>query len=155
MPVRAHMHGYRRFGLFRNSSVRTGVYVGACLSLVFIGWILLANRVPFLERFALELSLAAALLLGTFALVPILRFMRMPGCLLASSLIGWLIFSLTYRVLCMFFPFFPGLSQRYAATQIFMLGAVVYLIVTTLSWLGTIIWRVRASNESHPNHHAS
>jgi hypothetical protein len=152
MPVRAHMPGYRRFGVFRNSSVRTGVYVGVCLSLVFIGWILLANRVSFLERFALERNLAAALLLGALALVPILRFVRMPGPLLASSLIGWLIFSLTYRVLCMVFP---GLSQRYAATQIFMLGAVVYLIVTTLSWLGTIIWRVRASNESHPNHHAS
>lgn len=155
MPVRAHMPGYRRLGVFHNASVRTGAYVGICLSLVFLTWVILANRVPFLGRFAFELNLAAGLLLTALALIPILRFLRMPGRLLASSLIGWLIFSLTYRVLCLFFPFFPDLSQRYAAMQIFMLGAVVYLIVTTLSWIGTIIWRVRASHESHPHHHAS
>lgn len=152
MPVRAHMPGYRRLGVFRNASVRTGVYIGVCLSLVFLAWILLANRAPFLERFALERNLAAVAVLGLLAAVPILRFLRMPGPLLASSLIAWVIFSLTYRILSMFFP---GLAQRYAAMQIFMLGAVVYLIVTTLSWIGTIIWRVRASHESHPNHHAS
>ena len=152
MPVRAYLPGYRRLRVFRNASVRTGVYVGICLSVVFLGWIVLANRVPFLERLALERNLAAALLLGLLAMVPVLRFLRMPGRLLASSLIAWTLFSLTYRVLCMFFP---GLAERYAAMQIFMLGAVVYMIVVTLSWIGTIIWRVRASNESHPNHHAS
>jgi hypothetical protein len=152
MPVRAHLPGYRRLGFLRNASVRTGVYVGLCLSLVFFSWIILANRVPFLERFALVRNIAAALLLAVLAMVPILRFLRMPGPLLASSLIGWVIFSFSYRVFCIFFP---GLAQRYAAMQIFMLGAVVYLIVVTLSWIGTIIWRVRTSNESHPNHHPS
>ena len=140
MAVRAHLPGYRRLHLLRNASVRMGVYTGICLSIVLVGWIVIANRVPFLERFALERNIAAAALLGLISLVPVLRFLRMPGPLLASTLIGWAIFSLTFRVLCIFFW---ALRDRYSAVQIFVLGAVVYMIVVTISWLGTIISRAR------------
>jgi hypothetical protein len=76
----------------------------------------------------------------------------MPGNLLASSLVAWTLFSLTYRVLCMDFT---RLAERFSAVQIFMLGAVLYMLVVTLSWIWTIIQRARASDESHPNHHPS
>jgi hypothetical protein len=132
--------------------VRTGIYVGVLLSIVLSGWVIVANRVPVLDRFALVRNLAAVIVLGLIALIPILRFWRMPGNLLASSLVAWLIFCLTYRVLCMDFA---RLAARFSAFQIFMLGAVLYLLVVTLSWLGTIIRRARAANETHPNHHPS
>ena len=150
--VRAHLPGYRRLHIFRNASVRTGVYTGICLSIVLVCWVVIANRVPFLDRFALERNLAAAALLGLIALVPVLRFWRMPGPLLASSLISWAIFSVAFRLLCIFFL---ALTDRYSAIQIFVLGAVVYLIVVTISWLGTIISRARGSHASHPNHRPS
>lgn len=146
MPV------YGSFHAFRNVSVRIGVYVGVLLSIAFSGWVIVANRVPFLDRFAFARNLAAVALLGLLALIPVLRFWRMPGNLLASSLIGWVIFSLTYRILCMDFP---GLEERYSAVQIFVLGAVLYMLVVTLSWIGTIIRRARASHISNPNHHSS
>jgi hypothetical protein len=122
------------------------------LSIVFSGWVIVANRFPLLDRFALVRNLGAVALLGFIALIPILRFWRMPGNLLTSSLIGWLILSLTYRILCMDFR---GLAARFSGVQIFMLGAVIYLLVVTLSWIGTIIRRARAANETHPNHHPS
>src|SRR5271155_219166 len=152
MTVRRHMHAYGSFRVFRNASVRTGVYVGVVLSIVFSGWVIVANRVPFLYRFALARNLAAVALLGLIALIPILRFWRYPGNLLASSLVAWLIFSLSYRVLCMDFS---HLAERFSAVQIFVLGAVLYLLVVTLSWIWTIIRRARASDVSHPNHHPS
>ncbi len=152
MAIRAHLPGYRWFHVFRNAAIRTGVYVGAWLTLVFAVWLVVANRVPFLERFALERNIAAAALLGFLALVPILRFLRMPGRLLASSLIAWLIFSLSYRVLCLFFR---ALSDKRSAFQVFMLGAVVYMIVTTICWIGTCIWKAREAHVSHPHHRAS
>lgn len=132
--------------------MRTGIYVGVFLSVVFSGWVIVANRVPFLDRFALARNLAAVAVLGLLALFPILRFWRMPGNLLASSLVGWLIFSLIYRILAMDFP---GLEERYSAVQIFVLGAVVYMLVVTVSWLATIIRRARASDASDQNHHSS
>jgi len=152
MLVRPHLPGYRWFHVFRNAAIRTGVYVGVCLSLVFSAWLVIANRAPFLERFALERNIAAAAILGFLAAVPVFRFLRFPGHLLASSLIGWLIFSLTYRVLCLFFR---DLSNWHSAAQVFMQGAVVYMILTTLSWIATTIWRAREPHASHPKHHAS
>jgi hypothetical protein len=152
MTVRRHMHAYGSFRVFRNASVRTGVYVGVILSIVFSGWVIVANRVPLLDRFALVRNLAAVAVLGLVAVIPVLRFWRMPGFLLASSLVAWTLFSLSYRVLCMRFA---GLAERFSAVQIFVLGAVLYMLVVTLSWIWTIIRRVRASHVSHPNHHPS
>jgi hypothetical protein len=152
MLVRPHLPGYRWFNVFRNAAIRTGVYVGVCLTLVFTAWIVIANHAPFLERFALERNIAAAVILCFLAAVPIFRFLRLPGHLLASSLIAWLIFSVSYRALCMIFR---GLSNRLSTFHVFMLGAVVYMILTTLSWIVATIWRAREAHDSHPDHHAS
>jgi hypothetical protein len=152
MSVSAHLPGYRWFHVFKNVAVRMGVYIGVCLSLVLSTWILAANRVPFLERFALERNLAGAALFGLLAVIPVIRFLRSPGNLLSSSLVAWMIFSFMYRLLCIFFDL---LGAKYSAFQIFMLGFVVYMILATLSWIGTLIWRVRESHISHPNNHVS
>jgi hypothetical protein len=152
MTVRADLPIYEPFHVLRNASVRTGIYVGVILSIVFSGWVIVANHVPSLDRFALARNLVAVVLLGLVALIPVVRFWRMPGNLLASSLVAWVLFSLAYRVLCMDFR---GLAERFGAVQIFMLGAVLYMLVVSLSWIWTIIQRARASHASHPNHHPS
>jgi hypothetical protein len=152
MPVTAHLPGYRWFHVFKNVAVRMGVYIGVCLSLTLSAWILVANRLPFLERFALERNLAAAMVLGLLAVIPVIRFLRLPGNLLASTLIAWMIFSLTYRLLCLYFS---ALADRWSAFMIFTVGAVVYLISATLAWIGMLIWRARERDLSHPNNHVS
>jgi hypothetical protein len=152
MLVRPHLPGYRWFHVLPNASIRTGVYVGVCLSLVFTAWLVIANHAPFLDRFALGRNIASAAILSFLAAVPVFRFLRFPGHLLASSLIGWLIFSLSYRGLCLIYR---GLSNRLSTFHVFMLGAVVYMIVTTLCWIIAVIWRAREANASHPNHGAS
>src|SRR5204862_7104863 len=96
MLVRPHLPGYRWSHIFRNATIRTGVYVGVCLTLVFSAWLVIANRAPFLERFALERNIDAAAILGFLAAVPVFRFLRLAGYLLASSLICWLIFCMRY-----------------------------------------------------------
>src|SRR6266481_2120238 len=141
MLVRPHLPGYRWFHVFRNASIRTGVYVGVCLTLVFSAWLVIANHAPFLERFALERNIAAAAILAFLAAIPVFRFLRLPGHLLASSLVGCLIFR--------------GLGNRLSTFQVFMMGAVVYMILTTLCWIVGTVWRAREAYESHPNHHAS
>ena len=152
MSVRSNLPGYRWFHFLRNAAVRTGVYIGVCLTIVFSAWLVIANHVPFLERFARERNLAAAAVLCFLAAVPFLRFFSSPGNLLASSLIAWLLFSLCYSALCLVFR---SLGEKLSTFHLFMLGAVVYMILTTLSWIGTIIRRARAAHISHPNHHLS
>jgi hypothetical protein len=122
------------------------VYAGLGLAMVLVAWVFVANRVPALERFALERNIVAAVALGLFAAVPVLRFWRLPGPLLASGLITWSVLALAYRLLCVVFW---GLAERYSAVHIFTLGAVLYMIMATISWIGTCIWRARQSNISH------
>jgi hypothetical protein len=152
MLAGTHLPGYRQLHVFRNTAVRMGVYVGVCLTLVFTTWLVIANRAPFLERFALERNIAAAAILAFLAALPVFRFLRMPGHLLASGLIGWSIFSLSYGVLCLIFR---GLNNRLSTFHVFVLGAVVYMILTALCWVVGTIWRARETHASHPNHHAS
>jgi hypothetical protein len=145
IAVRAHLPGYSRLHVFKNAAIRTGVYAGVGLAMVLVAWVFVANRAPALERLALERNVAAAVALVVFATVPVLRFWRLPGPLLASGLIAWSILALIYRLLCVVFS---GLAERYSAVQIFTLGTVLYMIVATLSWIGTCIWRARDSNIS-------
>jgi hypothetical protein len=150
MRVRAHLPGYRRLQFLASAAVRTGVYTGIALALIFALWLILANDVPVLEKFALERNIAGAGALAIVALVPILRFWRLPANLLTSGLLGWAIMSLAYRLLCIHFA---GLAARNSATHVFTLGAVVYLIAATVAWIGSCIWKLRDSDASRSHSH--
>jgi len=143
MAVRSHLPGYSKLTLFRGAAARTGIHVGLCLSLTFVAWLVVANRIPALERFALQRNVVAAAALGFFGLIPVLRFYAMPGRLWASGAIAWLLLSLSYRALSFFFSRLP---DRYSAFQVFMLGAVVYTIAATVCWIGGVAWRMRGSH---------
>lgn len=153
MFIGTNLPGSRRLEFLHNAAIRTGVYTGVCLSLVFTAWLVIANQVPFLVHFARERNIAAAGVFGFLAAVPVLRFLRFPGNLLASSMIAWMIFSLVYRVLCLIYH---QLSNALLSTfHVFMEGAVVYMIFTTLSWIGLIIRRARAADISDHKHNVS
>ena len=134
------------FSILRSAPVRAGIYAGVCLSFIFVLWVLAANRVPQLEIFARERNIAAVALLVFFASVPGMRFYRSPLNLLASGMLGWSLLTLTYLLLCLKFV---ELGQNYSGFHVFMLGAVTYFIFATLSWVGTIIWKVRTNDISH------
>lgn len=150
MPVISKLPGFRWFSFLKNPSVRMGLYSGICLSLIFSAWILIANRAPFLDPFAMERNVAAVALLVFFASLPVLRFYRSPSELLRSGLLAWSLLTLTYYISGFAFAL---LEQYYSAFHIFVLGAVCYLIFATLSWIGRIIWRVRATTHGSHMHH--
>jgi hypothetical protein len=136
---------------FGDPAVRMGIYTGTCLGLTFCAWVYVANRVPVFERFASQRNLAAAVLLGLLAAIPTMRYFRDPGKMLTASLIGWAILTFFYRLMCSFFGL---LSDKYSPLHIFMLGAVVYLMAGTMSWIGTLLWRAKHTQSgSRFNHH--
>lgn len=149
MPDTMKLPGYHWFQFLRNSSIRIGIYTGAGLSVIFCVWVIVANRIPVLEPFALARNIAATAALCFFASLPTLRFFRSPGEMLASGLVGWTMLSVTYRVLSAVFVLLP---DRYSAFHVFVLGAVIYLICATVSWIGTIIWRARMADGTHTHH---
>jgi hypothetical protein len=141
--------------VLHDSGVRTGACSGLGLAITLTAWLYIANRVQAFDRLALERNVVAAAVLAFFFLIPVIRFMWQPGRLLVSSLIAWSILTFAYRGLCLYFN---ALAERYGAVHIFILGAIVCMILATLSWIGTCIWRVRESymsnhRVSHSNHH--
>ena len=137
-------------------AIRTGLWSGVAMVVVFVTWIFVANRLPASEKFALERNVLTASILAILFMVPVVRFMWQAGRLLASSLTAWWIFSLSYRLLCIVFT---GLPERYTPMRVFILGSVVCMILATLSWIVTLVWRTRESHMashhhvSHSNHH--
>jgi hypothetical protein len=146
MPANFSPPGYRWFHFLRDAPVRVGLYTGLWLSLVFVGWVLIANRMPFLEPLAQQRNAAAALLLVLIASMPAVRFLRSSVDLLISGLLAWGVLTLSYRILSLKFV----LLQDYSSTfHVFVLGAVAYLLFATLSWLGMIVWRAREAQGTH------
>jgi hypothetical protein len=152
MFVRPQSHMPQEFRVLRNSAVRIGLLAGAGLSLAFSGWIYLANRVPIFNRISIERNLAAAAIMAVLAFIPVLSFFREPASLLVSSLISWSILTVTYWALSIFFS---ALRDWYSTFEVFMLGAVLYLIAATISWIGRCIWKARSAHFEHPHHRAS
>jgi hypothetical protein len=149
-PVHAPASGHIRIDFRHNPPVRTGVYVGVALSVVFTTWIFIANWVPLSARFAMERNVSALALLLCIASIPVLRFYRTPDAMLLSSLIGWSLLTVTYELLCWRFVL---LKEHYSTGQVFVIGALLYVILATLSWVGTMVWRVRRAHHlSHPHH---
>jgi hypothetical protein len=149
MPVRANASIERRLEFLKQPAVRLGIYAGVGLSVIFIAWMVIANRVPQLEVLATERNVVTATLLVICAAAPVIRFLRSPAELLVSGLLAWGIFTATYRVLCSVFVL---LGENYSAFHVFVMGAINYLIFATLSWVGTIVWKVRATNHSQSHH---
>jgi len=152
MLARPQTHVPQQFHLLRNPAVRIGLLVGGGLSLAFSGWIYFANRISVFDRVSIERNLAAAAIMGVLAFIPVLGFFREPGNLLISSLISWSILTATYWTLSMFFS---ALRDWYSTFEVFMLGAVLYLIASTVSWIGRCIWKARSAHFEHPHHRAS
>jgi len=146
MPANFSPPGYRWFQFLRNAPIRIGLYTGIWLSLVFVAWVLVANRVPFLEPLAQQRNVIAALLLVAIAALPVLRFLASSGELLVSGLLAWSVLTLTYRILSLKFTL---LQYYYSTFHVFVLGAVLYLLFATLSWIGMIVWRAREAQGTH------
>jgi hypothetical protein len=149
MPEFISLPAFPRFRFMRDVATRTGVYTGVSLCIVFAAWLLIANRISFLDPIAMERNIIASALLALLACIPLFRFYRSPAQLLVSGLLAWSLLTFTYRIFCFKFVL---LEEYYSAFHVFVLGAISYLIFATISWIGTIIWRVHATDSSHTHH---
>ena len=146
MPANFRPPGYRGFHFLRYPPARVGLYTGVWLSLVFVAWVVIANRVPILDPLAQQRNVIATALLVLIAAMPVLRFLRSPGELLVSGLVAWSVLTLTDLILSLKFT---QLQFYYSTFHIYVLGLVAYLLFATLSWIGIMVWRARAAQGTH------
>lgn len=120
--------------------VRIGVTVGILFSVILTAWLLTANRVPSLERFALIRNALAITGLFLTALIPIARFRNSAKELLPSSAIALGLGCLCYFAWTLYFE---SLADRMSATRVFILGMAVYGLASVLLWLGSLLRTAR------------
>ena len=109
-----------------------GVTVGLAWSTVVVAWLLVANRDRSLQAFAQERNMVAAAILGVLMLLPILRFVKSPGRVFFSGLVGWGIVSATYGALA---TRFLNLSGRMGMFHLFVLGTLAFALEGVFVWI--------------------
>lgn len=149
MEARHQVPGSRLFLSLANPIVRRGVLTGIYLSCLLLTWLLIANRVPELEPFALLRNLVAGGVAVLAMGAPVLRFRSQPGRMFLSGVAAWLILALTYRSSELYFKL---LESRMGAFHLFMLGAVTYGFLAVLRWVYLLCAECRQRHiaQAHP-----
>ena len=106
------------------------------LTITIIAWLLIANRVPALDRLAMLRNLAAGALVIGIMLVPVWRFRGCPAHVLTCGLTSWSILTLVYAILQI--PF-PHLAARMGTFHFFMLGALILGLASALLWVTQLV----------------
>lgn len=123
-------------------ALRTGLYTGALLVVVMLGALVGANRIPALERYALERDAISYTLFVLLMLIPIVRFWNRPLKMFVSGMIGWTLFVVAYDVAGMVFQNLFE-SIRHTPFMAFCEGAVVYGVCSVVSWVGAMVIHAR------------
>jgi len=135
----------------RSPAIHTGVYTGVLLSIVMVGALFVANRLPWLESRALERNAACYSLFVLIMLIPVARFLNRPLQMFTSAMIGWVIFVLCYYAAGLYFrDLFQVLRTPFEAL---VEGAVVYGVCAVGSWVGGMVLHARTHPILHRRRH--
>jgi hypothetical protein len=140
MAARPQLPGVRWFLWLRNVTLRIGVLTGIYLSCVFIAWLFVANRIPWLEPFAGARNLVAGAVTVLILAIPVLRFRHEPGKLFAAGLVAWALLTITYLAAEIEFTL---LRTRLGALHMFTLGAASYGLVAVFQWVALMCVEAR------------
>jgi hypothetical protein len=124
-----------------SAAIRTGVYTGALLIIVTLGALVAANRLPLLEKYALERNAACYALFVMLMLVPVVRFLNRPLQMFGAAMVGWVIFVAAYDLMGLYFR---DLFQVFRTPfQALVEGAIVYAIFAVGSWVCGMLLHAR------------
>lgn len=119
----------------------TGVYTGALLVVVMLAALVAANRIPALERYALERNAAFGGVFVLVMLLPILRFLKRPKAMFASAMFAWVMFVAGYDLAGLYFrSLFDVLRTPF---QALVEGAVVYGVIAGAFWVAGMALHAR------------
>ena len=122
-------------------ALRVGVYTGALLIVTMLGGLVTANRIPGLERYALERNAIFYTLFVLLMLVPVCRFLNQPQRMLTASMIGWVLFVGAYDLAGLYFhSLFDVLRTPF---QALVEGAIVYGVFAGGSWVAGMLFHAR------------
>lgn len=121
-----------------HSVLKFGVYTGAAMVVEMAVALVVINRIPALDRYALERN---AFFMGCFfvlMLVPVCRFLRQPAQMFSAAMTAWAIFVAGYYLAGLYFErLFDALHR--GPVLVLVEGAVLYGIAAVGSWVVEMI----------------
>ena len=118
-----------------------GLYTGAALTVVMLGSLVLANRVPALEPYAFERNAVCGALFVMLMLVPVLRYINRPVRMFVASMTAWVLLSAAYDLAGMYFRDLFVVLRTPA--EVLTEGAVAYGVIAVASWVCCMIFHAR------------
>jgi hypothetical protein len=128
------------FPWLSSPAVRMGFRVGVLLSAILTAWLILSNRFPNLEHFAMVRNAVTMALALLIAVAPVARFRTSPMELGVAGVVGWAITCLCYFGWTMYFSL---LSGRMSAFRVFVMGAAIYGLAAVITWIGNLVQTAR------------
>jgi len=124
-----------------NEAFSTGLYAGAFLIVVMLASLVTADRIPGIERYALERNGISYALFLAAMLYPICRFLNRPLQMFVSGMTGWVMFAAAYDLAGLYFRnLFQVLRTPFEAL---VEGAIIYGVCAVCSWVGSMIIHTR------------
>jgi hypothetical protein len=119
----------------------TGLYTGVLLIIVMVGALVVANRIPRLEPYALERNAASYGSFVILMLVPILMFLKRPLQMFLSAIVAWVLFVAAYNLTGFYFrSLFDVLRTPFVAL---IEGTVIYGVAAVLCWVAGMALHAR------------
>ncbi len=124
-----------------HQAFRTGLRTAASLIVIMIAALLVANRIPALDPYALERNAACFTLFVLVAVIPVVRFLNHPRQMIVSAMVGWVLFAGAYDLAGYFFRnLFDVLRTPF---ELLVEGAAVYGVCAVGSWVVEMIHHAR------------
>jgi hypothetical protein len=124
------------------SAVIAGCYIGAMLTVAMLGALVVANRVPNLERYAFERNAACSALFGMLMLLPVLRFLNRPAKMFVTAMTAWVIVTAAYDFAGIYFRNLFSALQR-TPFEVLIEGTIVYGVIAVAAWVFAMILHAR------------
>ena len=138
----------------------TGLYSGALLTLVMLASLVVADRIPGIERYALERNGISYILFLAVMAYPVCRFRNRPIQMFVAGMTGWVMFAAAYNLSGWYFRnLFQVLRTPLEAL---VEGTIVYGVCAVIAWVGmmalharhhTIAPPRRRPDDAVPHHH--
>lgn len=115
----------------------TGIFTGILLIVVMLAALVAANRIPSLERYALERNAISYTLFVLLMLAPVCRFRKSSISMFLSGMLAWVIFVAAYDLAGMaFHDLFQVLRTPF---ELLIEGTIVYGVLAVASWVTRMV----------------
>jgi hypothetical protein len=124
--------------LLGSRTLHSGLTTGILLVLVMSGALFAANRMPWLEHWALERNAVSWGMFALVMLIPVAQFRRSPLRLFSAGMIAWGLLTAGYWFAGMYFLDLFNLLRT--PFQVLLHGAVAYGVAAVLLWVTSMAW---------------